>query len=81
MASFFIPGGGDPAANCTVGGFQIYCNTILPAERRFGKTYQVINLALGATALVVPIAMYLIYLLMQCRSRPKPERTRSSKPK
>lgn len=63
MASFFQPGSHDPAIeHCDIGRFAVYCNSIIPSERRLETWYQIFNLALGSTAVVLPLA-YMLYCL------------------
>lgn len=63
MASFFQPGSNDPAIEaCEPSRFQIYCNSIIPTERLFGPWYQLLNLALGGAALIIPLVFALLGL-------------------
>lgn len=69
MASFFQPGLQDPVLEDCEGseGFQVYCNSILPSASRFGNLYQLVILVLGATCIIVPPILYLIYIVFQNR--------------
>lgn len=70
MASFFQPGSNDPAiAACPPSTFEVYCNSILPADQRFRKWYQLVTLIVGGVTLAVPLGVYLCQLgVLLCKS-------------
>ncbi|KAM0325924.1 hypothetical protein ACHAQA_007229 [Verticillium albo-atrum] len=77
MASFQQPGFNGPVVNdsavndfteCVARSrFEVLCNGILPTERRFAKWYQILDLAIGATAIVIPILLFLLYRVARPR--------------
>lgn len=68
MASFFQPGSNDPAiADCEPSRFQTYCNSILPSDPSTQPWHRLLNLAVGATALLVSVAFLLLSLAKRRR--------------
>lgn len=62
MASFFQPGFDDLAVNdCQSGKFDVFCNSIVPADRRFAHWYQYVTLTVGGTAILIPILLHILY--------------------
>lgn len=77
MASFFQPGSNDPAiVDCEPGRFQTYCNSILPSDPSTQPWHRLLNLAVGATALLVSISLLLLSFAKRCW-RPRLSRTKS----
>jgi len=74
MATFFQPGFNEAGGvtNCTVGGFKIFCNSILPASRRLAKWWQGFDMILAATTIVIPLLLYTIYRLHPRRKKENP---------
>lgn len=65
MASFFPPGLNDKGLlECRPGNFEVYCNSILPSDRRLARWYQAVNLTVGIAAIVVPTALFVLYQLV-----------------
>ncbi|KAM0575553.1 hypothetical protein ACHAP9_000816 [Verticillium nonalfalfae] len=77
MASFFQPGFNDPAIEgCERSSrFEVLCNSILPADRRFAQWHQVLDVTVGVTAIVIPILLFLLYRV----ARPKHDAAARSK--
>ncbi|KAH7134435.1 hypothetical protein EDB81DRAFT_903410 [Dactylonectria macrodidyma] len=77
MASFFQPGKDDPAiAECDTSTYEVYCNAVIPADRRFTEVYQVVNFTFGLTAIFVPIILFFIYTTIKSRRARKPKNQR-----
>ncbi|KPM42671.1 hypothetical protein AK830_g3862 [Neonectria ditissima] len=75
MASFFQPGKNDPATDaCGPSRFEVYCNSALPADRRFNQLFQAVNFTFGVTAIVVPVLLFLVYLFIETRKAKKKRR-------
>ncbi|KAH6983617.1 hypothetical protein BKA56DRAFT_672274 [Ilyonectria sp. MPI-CAGE-AT-0026] len=68
MASFFQPGQKNPTIEeCSRSTFEIYCNSILPADKRFNNLFQVSNFTIGATAILASLLYFLVCILLQSR--------------
>ncbi|SPO01406.1 uncharacterized protein DNG_04082 [Cephalotrichum gorgonifer] len=83
MASFFQPPAeGDPAlTNCSTSGFDIYCNEIVGADRRFKYWYQILLVGVAAAGLFLPILAWAIERILNLLfSRPKAQPTPLNKP-
>lgn len=81
MATFFQPGFEDAGGvtNCKVNGFEIFCNAILPSDRRLAEWYQGFSIVFAATTFCVPILVFALYKLI--RRRPKDYQPIPQKPK
>ncbi|BEI94424.1 uncharacterized protein CcaverHIS019_0608830 [Cutaneotrichosporon cavernicola] len=82
MATFFQPGFEDAGGvtNCTVNGFQIFCNAVLPSDRLLVGWYQGFTIVLAATTFCIPILLHALYKLLRSR-RPKGYEPIRAKPK
>ncbi|EJT52261.1 hypothetical protein A1Q1_05471 [Trichosporon asahii var. asahii CBS 2479] len=83
MATFFQPGfeesGG--VTNCTVNGFEVFCNAILPSDRRLAHWYQGFSIVFAAVTFCIPIILYGLYRLIKRQRRPKDYQPVRTKPK
>lgn len=81
MSSFFPPGFGTSAVpGCKPGHtqrYEIFCSTVLSAKELFGTWYQAVNLAIGASAIFIPLLFFLAYTLF----KPKESTATPVKPK
>lgn len=60
MASFFQPNSfGTTIQECGSTRFAIYCNSIVPAARRFRQWHQTADLVVGSVAVAVPLLLWL----------------------
>lgn len=74
MASFFQPGQKDPTIEeCSRSTFEIYCNSILPADKRFNNLFQLSTFTIGATAILVSLLYFLVCILLQSRKSDSPK--------
>lgn len=78
MASFFQPGFDNPQANgnCSSSRFLVFCNSVLPADQRFAELYQTVTLAIGGTAILIPILLAVIFSIVQSWGKKKPRGNR-----
>ncbi|KAK7420518.1 hypothetical protein QQX98_002716 [Neonectria punicea] len=83
MASFFQPGKNDPAADsCGPSRFQVYCNSALPADRRYNQLFQVVNFSFAIAAILVPVLLYIVYVVVESyKARKKRKKAQSNQPK
>ena len=75
MASPSPPGLGLGPSNCPPNQrFLVWCNSIVPGDKLFSQWYQVVSLTVGATAIVIPLLLFLIYRVASAWGDKSPRR-------
>ncbi|KAM0270259.1 hypothetical protein ACHAQH_009489 [Verticillium albo-atrum] len=77
MASFFPPGFDEQVV---IGKDQsTLLNSILPASQRFAQWHQILDVTVGAAAIVIPILLFLIYRVARPRHDAASQSSKNSK--